>query len=640
MKSKLWKKELCGILWLLALAVGQADRVSLIKCAEFAACVENVNQETLMVIEEHMYNNTDPCEDFWDYACGSWSEGPYYDHQDTIGAMTNFYADQLIDLVEALEISKEEFPDVSRMITKIWQYYESCRGSGDYFLKMSKYLKELRMEKILGDEWREFFSSGNEVMETDFEWLKSLAYLRTLGLNGLFFKESANFAATNSSHQVVELKIPKAERQFSNKYQIYELFEEFEFNTIFSKQKLWKLTEAVYGLQRELVQLYRNYEGFTDEMQSMTLQQLKKMERSLNWQLYFEKLVGRPLEPKSLFLEVPENLEYFQDLQNLLKQQDPHTIGWYILANFLQHLNQIKPLINSRNCLLHTNVMFPLGVNYLYTHFLYKNRQKDEKVLSGILKQLKQQFSLYLQENKFQLSAEEIKYLQRKLSAIQLKIGNLPSIIPDLNDYYSDLDLSERNFYANHLQLLQFRFQQQHKAVFQTGISTLEPDTYYVYDDIATLRNAPYFNHPRNELLIPMVFLQLPFYHHRQHPLLQYSITGWIMAHELSHAFDPLGLQFDHNGHRNPLGQEIALNPSFIDSLDCLTESSDTISLNERMADVNGLQLIWDIYSPKIGNKETGTKKFSQQQLFFINFAQFFCGSLPPTHAHDMDNVR
>ncbi|XP_073811651.1 neprilysin-like 10 [Musca autumnalis] len=473
------------LIWniLFLIAANQADRVSLIACAKFPNCVEHVNEETLKVIEEHKYNSTDPCEDFWDYAC-----------------------------------------------------------------------------------------------------------------------ESANFAVNDSSQLVVELQIPQPEKRFRNKYQVFEIFEEFEFNKAFPADKLWQLALEVYGLQRDLLELYEMYEGSSKQMQSVTLEEFQRNEGSLNWQLYFDSLAGRHLDPRTVQLEVPKNLDYFQQLQSLLKQQQPHNLAWYILLNFLKHLNNIKPLINSRNCLLHTNVMFPLGINYIYNRFLYKNRQKDEKILGAILKQLKQQFSLYLEENKFHLNPEELSYLHNKLNAVQLKIGNLPQTMPNLNEYHVTLHLSKHNFFANHLQLLKFRFYQQHKAIFDAD-TTLHSDLqqqYYVNDDITTLRNAPYFIHPRNMLLIPMVFLQLPFYHHRQYPLLQHSIVGWIMAHELSHAFDPLGLPYDHNGNHSPMGQRISQNPSFIQSLECLTENSPTLSLNERMADVNGLQLIWDIYSQEI----------------------------------------
>ncbi|XP_011295121.1 neprilysin-3 [Musca domestica] len=636
--------QLTFFIYVLFATTGHADRVSLIKCGKLPACVENINVETIQVMEEHMYNNTDPCGDFWDHACGSWRESPYYDHVDTIGAMTNYYADRLIDLLETLEKSHGELRDISGMTRKIWQYYESCRTSGEYFLKMSKYLKEFKMKDIFGNnfKWGDLIDGVSDGGWHNFDWLQPLAYLRQFGLNGVFFKESVNLAANDSSVPVVELKIPNGEKQFRNKYEIYEIFEEFEFNRAFAPNELWKLTDSVYGLQRELLAFYKIYENTNNEMSSLTLQQLNRAEPSLNWQLYFDRLAGKPLDPKTLILEVPSNLEYFQDLRNFLKQKDSSTIAWYILVSFLKHLFSVKPLISPRHCLLHTNVMFPLGVNYIYDRFLYENRQQDERVLQEILAQLKQQFSLYLQENKFQLSPTELRYLEEKLNAVSLKIGNLPQHIPDLNDYHSGLQLSRDNFYYNHLQLLKFRFYQQHKAALQENPSHIPlPHLYYVNDDIAALRNAPYFNHPRNELVIPMVFLQLPFYHHRQHPLLQHSILGWIMAHELSHAFDPRGLKYDHHGNSNPMGQQIAQNPLFIDSLECLTDNnSPTVSLNERLADVNGLQLIWDVYSPKIDKEKKLSSTFTNPQLFFLNFAQFFCGSLPPSHAHDLDNVR
>uniref|UniRef100_A0A1I8Q3F2 Peptidase M13 N-terminal domain-containing protein n=1 Tax=Stomoxys calcitrans TaxID=35570 RepID=A0A1I8Q3F2_STOCA len=620
----------------------QSDRVALLECEAKSSCLAHVDEAVLEVIREHMYNTSDACDNFWDYACGSWTEGPYYDHVDTLGAMTNHYADKLKVIVEILKTAAEDPEDNTLMVNKIWRYYESCSASGNYYLEVAEYLKELPMHQVWGEQfqWHSMFNKTS-FAEHNIDWLTLMATLRPYGLNGIFFKESMGFASNDSWKNVLEIKIPTARKRFRSKYKILEILEEYHFEAYASSEELWLLAEDLYAFDKDMVELYRGYEETGKNVKSLTMEELLNADTLLPWQKYFDLLIGKHLDPRLVSLEIAGKLDYFTNLHEQLQQKDGQIVFWYIIVNFCQHLLDIKPLITDRNCLLHTNVMFPLGLNYIYDRFLYKNRQKDEKVLQDMLSGLKGQFAVYVEENKFQLSNEEIGYLKAKVSAIQLQIGNLPSHIPHLNEYYSPIELSPTNFYANHMKMLKFRFLQQHLSVWNPKRLYLLPEDYYVNDDISTPRNAPYFIHPRNLLMIPMVFLQLPFYHHSQNPIFHHSLVGWIMAHELSHGFDSHGLAFDANGNYSPLGYQISLKSSFVHTLECLTKSSATLSLNERMADVNGLQLVWDLYTQNFPQNSTDLSlDLSSEEIFFLNLAQFFCGSLPPTTAHDRDDVR
>ncbi|XP_075167789.1 neprilysin-like 10 [Haematobia irritans] len=645
---KCWARwSLVAFLYLTLLKFNQSDRVDLIRCEDSVECLANKDNQVIEMIKEHMYNGTNPCENFWDYACGSWTEAPYYDHVDTLEAMQNHYADQLIMLLEMLQTSSTE-KSHKTMVQKVWRYFQACRTSGKYYLDMVKYLDELPMDQIFGEHFHiaQLYENSTESREDHqpMDWLSALAYLRSFGFNSIFFLESMGFASNDSWNYVVEIQIPMKKRIFSSKYKIREILEEFQFDKYFAdSEDLWRIAEDVYAMDKQMVELYGHYEESRNNKRYLRLEELIARESALAWQKYFDLLIGKQVDGQQVILEISGKLDYFLKLSEELREKDTRLLTWYIILSFCKHLMDIRPLITDRQCLLHTNVMFPLAMNYLYDRFLYQHRKEDEEILENLLDQIKLQFSLYIQENKFKLTAKELEYLEDKLSAIKLQIGNLPSRLPHLNNFYEPLELSSTNFYANHLRLLKFRFLQQHKALWKSKRNRLHPHDYYVYDDISSLRTAPYFIHPRNLLLIPMAFLQLPFYNFQQNPLFHYSLIGWIMAHELSHAFDSYGLAFDANGHFNSLGYQISHKPRYLKTIECLSQSRPTLSLNERMADLNGMQLIWDLYSREFLKNSTSdvlSTEFSKEELFFLNFSQFFCGSLPPTTAHDMDDIR
>jgi len=143
-----------------------------------------------------------------------------------------------------------------------------------------------------------------------------------------------------------------------------------------------------------------------------------------------------------------------------------------------------------------------------------------------------------------------------------------------------------------------------------------------------------------------MEFLQWPLFDHRQHIIFKQSLLGAVLAHEMNHAFEQDGILFDAAGNESPVGFEIRESPAFRNAIKCAEEKA-YVSLKERLADLNGLQLAYDSffgldhdsrkfeYRPYVFEPE-----FTAPQLFHLSYAQFFCGSLPPVIAHDRDDER
>lgn len=628
------------IIFLLGLI--RADHVAIIRCAENPECLKNLNWNLINVIKENLGNYSESaCENFWDYACGSWTAAPYYDHADNFGVMTNYYADNLIETLNQLQqqnYSLDKNQNISELVKQVMIYFESCLNSESYYLNMSIYFNEIPLEDMgikKEFKWHYMFEDNAELWQ-DFNWLEMFAILRRYGFKDVFVKQTVGFARHNSTQYVLNFKIPSLGIHFENKYRVLEVMEEFDLLFVSkNKQNYRQLAQTLHEFDGDLTNLYKKYAETYKQTYLVTLQDLKILSPELDWSLYFKILLNQPLALGTP-VESSIDLQYFQDLLTLIEQKPKRIIFSYLLLRFGKYLMDIRPLVTPRECLLNTNVMFPLGINYIYNRFLYKNRLQDELVLQNMFSDLKQEFSSVLNQNKFSLTQYEIKYLQNKLQKMQLFIGNLPFQIPNLNRYYRAVELNENNFHYNHLEMLKFRTTRQHQALLKPFDSV----TFYINDDIITLRNAPYFVFQRNVLVMPMVFLQLPFYHHQQHPLFQYSLVGWIMAHEMSHAFDGHGLQFDAEGNENLIGLQLARKPLFLSTLQCLTKRLSTISLNERLADVNGLQLAWQAFRKHqtLVSNETDYQFYSQ--LFFINFAQLFCGSLPHAIDHDRDDVR
>lgn len=57
-----------------------------------------------------------------------------------------------------------------------------------------------------------------------------------------------------------------------------------------------------------------------------------------------------------------------------------------------------------------------------------------------------------------------------------------------------------------------------------------------------------YYNAPLNELVVPLAMLQPPYFHPQADPANNFGGIGAVIAHEISHALDDRGSDFDANG--------------------------------------------------------------------------------------------
>lgn len=58
-----------------------------------------------------------------------------------------------------------------------------------------------------------------------------------------------------------------------------------------------------------------------------------------------------------------------------------------------------------------------------------------------------------------------------------------------------------------------------------------------------------YYTPTKNQMVFPAGILQSPFYEPRYPPSLNYGAMGVVMGHELTHAFDDQGREYDKEGN-------------------------------------------------------------------------------------------
>ncbi|KAL7737816.1 hypothetical protein ACLKA6_006201 [Drosophila palustris] len=371
------------------------------------------------------------------------------------------------------------------------------------------------------------------------------------------------------------------------------------------------LSSSRTQLGQELLALGEKFRREESLLQSWTFAELKQQIPQINWHNYFKELLDTELNDVDLRVEVSD-LEYLRAVGELLQRSNLTTVEQYLCSRLA------RPGLRIRGSWLRSLAACVV------------------------------MFGKYLDANRLRLSPEQLDYVRGKLRGMQLKIGNLPDASTTAQFYdshYDSANFSSTDFQHNLWQALRLRTHLQHAPLRQPG-AALSLMHYYVNDDVFVARNAPYFEPERNTLTVPMIFMQFPLYDHRQHLIFRHSLMGFILAHELSHAFEQDGILFDANGNESPIGLGIRRLTTFQTALQCVKRTR-TASLKERLADVNGLQLAYDAFfglshdSHKLEYRPYAfEREFLAPQLFHLSFAQFFCGRLPPAIGHDMDDVR
>lgn len=138
------------------------------------------------------------------------------------------------------------------------------------------------------------------------------------------------------------------------------------------------------------------------------------------------------------------------------------------------------------------------------------------------------------------LSAETRRKAIVKLQKLTIKVGYPDKIDPLYAKYTVDTDAS---LFANTQ-----RFDE--LAIADNFSHWGQPVDRKRWDMSANTVNA-YYSPSNNEIVFPAAILQAPFYSLKQTSSQNYGGIGAVMAHEISHAFDNNGAQFDEFGNLN-----------------------------------------------------------------------------------------
>jgi endothelin-converting enzyme/putative endopeptidase len=217
----------------------------------------------------------------------------------------------------------------------------------------------------------------------------------------------------------------------------------------------------------------------------------------------------------------------------------------------------------------------------------------------------------------------------RKLHAIRNKIG-----YPDRWRDYSALEVKPDDYFGDAVRSYEFEDARDwHKLGKPVDLNEwgMTPPTV----------NA-YFNPQMNDINFPAGVLQPPLYDPKLDDAPNYGNTGATIGHELTHAFDDEGRQFDAKGNLRDWWTP-ADAKGFEDRINCVRNQYaqyvivDDIHINSKLtsgedvADLGGTLLAYIAWKKQTAAQQLqDAEGFTPDQRFFIGMAQWACENERP----------
>ncbi|XP_030678758.1 endothelin-converting enzyme 2 isoform X4 [Nomascus leucogenys] len=392
----------------------------------------------------------------------------------------------------------------------------------------------------------------------------------------------------------------------------------------------------------------------------MSISELQALAPSMDW-LEFLSFLLSPLELSDSEPVVVYGMDYLQQVSELINRTEPSILNNYLIWNLVQKTTSsldrrfesaqeklLETLYGTKKscvprwqtCISNTDDALGFALGSLFVKATFDRQSKE--IAEGMISEIRTAFEealgqLVWMDEKTRQAAKE------KADAIYDMIG-FPDFIlepKELDDVYDGYEISEDSFFQNMLNLYNF-------SAKVMADQLRKPPSRDQWSMTPQTVNA-YYLPTKNEIVFPAGILQAPFYA-RNHPkALNFGGIGVVMGHELTHAFDDQGREYDKEGNLRPWWQNESL-AAFRNHTACMEEQYNQYQVNgerlngrqtlgENIADNGGLKAAYNAY--KAWLRKHGEEQqlpavgLTNHQLFFVGFAQVWCSVRTPESSHE-----
>ncbi|XP_067626256.1 endothelin-converting enzyme 1 [Eurosta solidaginis] len=565
-----------------------------------------------------MNQSVDPCEDFYQYACGNWKQSEAIPARSRNNTFLNAIQFSINEMLTAfLKNASAEELKLNNSESKAKSFFDSC-------MRMSKdmsvgYRRLLEMEELKLDLSAE--KNANE----KFDWI-NINFLSQYGMYPLlplkiqYNTESRKFDVVLSTSGKV-LGNPDAVdiKNLTRDFKIENTDELKLFNGEF---------ERVVAFEKNLT-LHANRRNETEDL-TLGEFKLKHKYNAFNWTRYFEVAFNGSAKND---WSIQNTIAEVDALVHLLNKTDLETLRTYLkwrtlIKFYFIWKSQTSDDLLESNCREHTSQYFNYALLPWFIDNVYDADRRTDILL--LAKHIKETFYDLLSKYTW-LDDETRSHAKTKLRAMDITVGYSDEMRHRhiIDQLYEGVEIGE-NWFEN-IQMVErnrarVRMRSANKAIIPPLMSTRDVNAYYA--DFLNL------------VFVGIGISQAPFYHYKYPPSIKFSGIGNIIGHEMAHGFDSYCYQYNYDGKKQNWWTEASL-LNFKERYRCLESqynkfvyhgilTNGTLTSGDNIADNVGTRISYYAYLNSYG-KTDGDKKpipglaFTNKQLYFLKYAQTWC---------------
>ncbi len=588
-----------------------------------------------------------PCENFYQYACGTWVKNhPIPSDQSRWGRFNELAENNQLILKSILEKAAVVRPGRSDNDQKIGDLYGACMDEKAIDAKGAAPIQPLldRVAKI----------SDKAALPGE------IARLHSMGIPA-FFSFSSGQDAKNSAEIIAQtfqggLSLPDKDFYVATDPKSVELRGKYTAHI----QKMFILlghpaakaeaeAKVVVAMETALANVSLDRVALRDpnaRYHRMPVAELSKLGPSFDWKGYMK---DRDVFVPTLNVAVPDFVKGLNALLEKTSLDDIKTyLAWHVVhahANLLstpfvqEDFDYFSRTLRGtkeqqprwKTCVRMVDSLLgeAVGQAYVDVAFGKDGKERTLRMVGEIEAEMKKDINSLLW-----MSPETKQQAIKKLDAVANKIG-----YPEKWRDYSSVKIIAGDLVASDRNASSYLVR---RALAKIG----QPVDKTEWGMTPPTVNA-YYMPSQNNINFPAGILQPPFYYKGGDEAVNYGGIGAVVGHELTHGFDDSGRQYDGEGNlRDWWTPEDA--KAFKERADCIVNEygnfvavgdvklNGRLTLGENGADNGGVRLAYMALMDSLA-AHTGIAPekdgFTPQQRFFLGFAQIWCANATPESA-------
>ncbi|CAK1547341.1 unnamed protein product [Leptosia nina] len=409
--------------------------------------------------------------------------------------------------------------------------------------------------------------------------------------------------------------------------------------------KLAKITSAPED-RRNVSELYRR----------MSLSKLETLVPKVDWRRYLCIVMNRTVDSEETVVLFA--LNYVRHLVQLIEKTDLTTLSNYLLWRFVRHrVNNLDDRFQAakqqfyfilfgreqspprwKNCISQVNSNMGMALGSMFVQKYFDEMSKNDTLT--MTTEIQQSFRELLHRTDW-IDDETKKLAGHKVDTMMLRIGYPDFILKkhELDERYKEVKIHPDKYFENILNILQHLTKMEQSRIGQPVNKTL-------WNTAPAVVNA-YYSRNKNQIMFPAGILQPPFYHRHFPRSLNFGGIGVVIGHEITHGFDDKGRLFDCEGNLHRWWSDSAIE-AFHKRAQCLIDQygqyivpevnmklDGVNTQGENIADNGGVKQAFHAYLHWLERHDAAEETLpglnhTHTQLFFLNFAQVWCGAMRP----------